>query len=96
MPEYVNAVREINPDATVIIVGMYNPFKGRTLEFEGKYLPVGDLLDKVVDFAALHAKVYSSLTKKVIYVAAPDVENVNNGQPMTMFEFVGAIIAVSK
>ncbi len=93
MPEYVNAVRQINPDATILVVGMYNPFKGRSLEFEGKTLPIGDILDTVVDFATLHSKVYSSLTEKVIFVEAPEVENVNKGPSMGIVEFAGAILA---
>lgn len=93
MPEYVNAIREINPDAKIIIVGMYNPFKGRSLEFEGKSLPIGDLLDEVVGLATVHAKAYSSLTENVIFVEAPDVENVNKGPSMSVIEFVGAISA---
>ncbi len=93
MPEYVNAVREINPDAKILVVGMYNPFKGRSLEFDGKTLPIGDILDKVVDFATLHSTVYGSLTENVIFVKAPEVENVNNGQNMGVIEFVGAIKA---
>ncbi len=93
MPEYVNAVREINPDAKILVVGMYNPFKGRSLEFDGKTLPIGDILDKVVDFATLHSKVYGSLTENVVFVEAPEVENVNNGQNMSVIEFAGAILA---
>ena len=93
MPEYINAVRAINPDAKILVVGMYNPFKGRSLEFEGNTLPIGDMLDTIVDFSALHAKVYSSLTENVIYVAAPEVENVNKGATMTVVEFAGAIMA---
>ena len=93
MPEYVNAVRQINPEAKILVVGMYNPFKGRGLEFDGSVLPIGDVLDKVVDFATLHSKVYGSLTENVIFVEAPEVTNVNNGKNMGVVEFVGAIMA---
>ncbi|MBQ8860052.1 MAG: hypothetical protein IJ015_01780 [Ruminococcus sp.] len=93
MPEFVNAVREINPDAKVIIVGMYNPFKGRSLDFSGKSLPVGEYLDKVVEAATLHATVYSSLTENVIFVEAPEVENVNKGETMGVVEFIGAVMS---
>ena len=93
MPEYVNAVRQINPEAKILVVGMYNPFKGRSLEFDGSVLPIGDVLNKVVDFATLHSKVYGSLTENVIFVEAPEVANVNNGKNMGVVEFVGAIMA---
>lgn len=93
MPEYVNAIRKINPDATVLVVGMYNPLKGRSVDFDGKLIPIGDLLDKVVRAATIHASMYCSLTEKVIYVEAPDVENVKVGDTMSMVEFVGAVMA---
>ena len=93
MPEYVNAIREINPDALVLVVGMYNPFKGRSLVFEDKNIPIGDYLDKVVYAATVHARVYSALTENVIFVEAPDVENVKKGDEMEIIEFVGAVMA---
>lgn len=93
MPEYVNAIRAINPDATVLVVGMYNPLKGRNVDFNGKPLPIGDMLDEVVKAATIHSKVYCSLTEKVILVEAPDVENVKLGDTMTVVEFVGAVMA---
>lgn len=93
MPEYVNAIREINPEAKVLIVGTYNPFKGRTLVFDGKEIPLGEYLDKVVDITTLHSTVYSSLTENVILVEAPNVENASKGDKMEIIEFVGAIMA---
>lgn len=93
MPEYVNAIRAINPDATVLVVGMYNPLKGRSIDFNGKPLPIGDMLDQVVKAATIHSKVYCSLTEKVILVEAPEVENVKLGDTMTIIEFTGAVMA---
>ena len=92
MPEYVNAVRAINPDAKIIIVGMYNPLKDVTLEVsEDKILPIGEYLDKVVEAATLHAKVYSLVTENVILVEAPDVKNVNTDLSLNLFQFAVAV-----
>ncbi|MBQ8539574.1 MAG: dockerin type I repeat-containing protein [Ruminococcus sp.] len=93
MPEYVNAIREINPDAKVIVVGTYNPFKGRTLVFDGKSIAIGEYLEKVVKATTIHSKVYCSLTENVIFVEAPEVENASKGNEMEIVEFVGAIMA---
>ncbi|MBQ8056834.1 MAG: hypothetical protein IJ275_00695 [Ruminococcus sp.] len=93
MPEYVNAIREVNPEAKILVVGTYNPFKGRSLIFDGKTIPIGEYLDKVVELTTLHSTVYSSLTENVIFVEAPDVENVNKGEQMEIVEFVGAVMA---
>lgn len=93
MPEYVNAIREINPDAKVIVVGTYNPFKGRTLVFDGKSIAIGEYLEKVVKATTIHSKVYCSLTENVVFVEAPEVENASKGNEMEIVEFVGAIMA---
>lgn len=91
MPEYVNAVRAINPDAKIIVVGMYNPLKDVTLELSAdKILPIGEYLDKVVEAATLHAKVYSLVTENVILVEAPDVKNANNDTSLNLLQFVVA------
>lgn len=92
MPEYVNAIREINPDAKIIIVGMYNPLKDVTLEIsETQIVPIGEYLDKVVEAATLHANVYSLVTENVILVEAPDVENANKDTSLNMLQFVVAV-----
>ena len=93
MPEYVNAIRAINPDAKILVVGMYNPLKGRNIDFNGTPLPIGDMLDEVVKAATIHSKVYCSLTENVILVEAPEVENVKLGDTMTMIEFAGAVMS---
>ena len=92
MPEYVNAVRTINPDAKIVIVGMHNPLKDVTLEISAdKILPIGEYFDKVVEAATLHAKVYSLVTENVILVEAPDVKNANNDLTLNLFQFAVAI-----
>jgi hypothetical protein len=92
MPEYVNAVREINPDAKIIIVGMYNPLKDVTLELsETQIIPIGDYLDKVVEAATLHSTVYSLVTENVIFVEAPQVENANKDTSLNLLQFTVAV-----
>ncbi|MBQ7133053.1 MAG: hypothetical protein IJO20_01005 [Ruminococcus sp.] len=93
MPEFVNSILAINPDAKVLVVGTYNPFEGRSLEFNGKTLAIGDILDEVVKATTIHDRAYSALTENVIFVEAEDVENVNNGEPMDIVEFAGAVMA---
>lgn len=92
MPEYVNAVREINPDAKIVIVGMYNPLKDVTLELsETQIIPIGDYLDDVVDAATLHSTVYSLVTENVIFVEAPEVENANKDTSLNLLQFTVAV-----
>lgn len=92
MPEYVNAVRKINPDAKIVIVGMYNPLNDVTLELsETQLIPIGEYLDNVVDAATLHSTVYSLVTENVIFVEAPDVENANKDTSLNLLQFTVAV-----
>lgn len=92
MPEYVNAVREINPDAKIVIVGMYNPLKDVTLEIsETQILPIGEYLDNVVEAATLHSNVYSLVTENVLFVEAPEVKNANNDTSLNLLQFTVAV-----
>lgn len=74
-PEAVNAIHEINPDAQVIIVGMYNPLAGTTFTINSQELPVGEYVDSIVELSNLHYLTYAVLTDNTIYVEAPAVEN---------------------
>ena len=74
LPEVVNAIHDINADAVVVVVGMYNPFAGTVLTYEGTSVALGDYVDYLVDGANLHGLVYAMLSGNCIYVAAPDAE----------------------
>lgn len=74
MPKLVKAVRAINADAVVIMVGMYNPLENVTVEIQGMPIPVGGFIDYLVDLVAVHGLGYAMLTQDVIYVHAPAVE----------------------
>ncbi|MBQ8835844.1 MAG: cell wall-binding repeat-containing protein [Oscillospiraceae bacterium] len=74
MPQLVQAVREINEDAVVIMVGMYNPLENVTVDVKGVSIEIGDYIDYLVDLVAVHGLGYAMLTQDAIYVNAPAVE----------------------
>lgn len=74
LPELVNAIHEINPEALVIIVGQYNPFDGVTLSMDGADIELGEYIDYLVSAAAVHATAYCMLTGNAIYVDAPNAQ----------------------
>ena len=74
MPELVNAIREINPDATVIVVGNHNPMPGTSIVVGDTELPIGDYVDYVVDAADIHGILTAMIGDGAIYVEANDVD----------------------
>ena len=73
-PEVIDAIKAINADAQVVIVGMYNPFENAVLAVEGVEVPVGEFVGLLVDLANVNYTAYAMTTGKAIYVDAPAVE----------------------
>jgi len=73
-PEAVNAIKAINPEAQVIIVGMYNPLAGMVIDVNGTEVALGDYVDYLIAASNAHYFGYALLTGNAIYVDAPDVE----------------------
>lgn len=72
LPGVVSAIREVNEDAVVIIVGQHNAFAGTTLAFEGVEIDLGEYVDYLVTGAAVYGIGYCMITGDAIYVEAPD------------------------
>lgn len=83
LPALINAIRAVNTDAVVIIVGQYNPMDGVVLEFGGMFgaplvtLDIADYINYLVDGVAAHGIAYSMITGDAIFVAAPQVDTDN-------------------
>ena len=92
-PEAVNAIHEINPDAQVVIVGMYNPLAGTTFEMNDQQLPVGEYIDSIVKLSNLHYLTYAVLTDNTVYVDAPAVENNVEAGEMTTAQLLRLLLA---
>lgn len=74
LPEVVNAIRDINEEAVVVVVGMNNPFRGTILTMDDVSLNLGDYVEYLVKGANMHGVVYAVRTGNCIYVAAPEAE----------------------
>ncbi len=70
----VEAVHAINPDAQVVLVGMYNPMDGVVIQIGEDELNIGSYLDYLVDAANAYALGYAMIVPETIYVDAPAVE----------------------
>ena len=74
MPTVIGTIREINPDAVVIIVGMYNPLADATLKFENVSIEIGDYLDYLLEGADVYGTGFCMLYPNAIYVSAPEAQ----------------------
>ena len=87
-PELVNAIREINEEALIVMVGMYDPLDGVVLDLDGTEIAIGDYVGYLVDVTNVHATGYAMLTGEAIYVDAPDVETSNDVASYELIPFV--------
>lgn len=73
-PTVVGSIHEINPDALVVIVGMYNPLAGVSVKLSStETIEIGDYVQKLIDLANMETLAYAMLAPNTIYVDAPNV-----------------------
>ena len=73
-PAVVGSIHEINPDALVVIVGMYNPLAGVSVRLSStETIEIGDYVQKLIDLANMETLAYAMLAPNTIYVDAPNV-----------------------
>ncbi|MBQ5886965.1 MAG: dockerin type I repeat-containing protein, partial [Clostridia bacterium] len=73
-PMVVGSIHEINPDALVVIVGMYNPLAGVSVRLSStETIEIGDYVQKLIDLANMETLAYAMLAPNTIYVDAPNV-----------------------
>jgi len=88
LPKVIQTVNAINPDALVVIVGMYNPLDGVVVDHEGTELAVGEYVQYLINATNAEALLVAMLTGDAIYVDAPDVEVSNTKTEMTTMQFL--------
>lgn len=84
LPALVNAIREVNADAVIVIVGQYNPIEGVVLEMGGASLDLSEYIGYFVDAVAVHGIGYAMITGDAIFVEAPEVETSNTDMSWSM------------
>ncbi len=77
MPVLVGAIHEINPDAVVVIVGMYNPLSDVSFDTGDGIIELGEYVDYLVEAVAVHGLAYAMISGNAIYVDARDVQTGN-------------------
>ena len=86
LPLLITEIKEINPEAVVIIVGMYNPLTGASFSMNGETIEIGSYLDYLVGAAAAHGIAYALMSGDCIYVDARHVVTNNTDKELSAVE----------
>ena len=65
-------IRVINPDAEILMVGMYNPLQGVSVKVGEDVINVGELFDYVIAASNIYCTAYAAVSNTVSFVAVPD------------------------
>lgn len=91
MPLLLNDISNMNDDAVVAIVGMFNPFKGVNLNIAGVSLPMGHLVETLVEVTDIYNLTYAMLTCNGIFVNLGNgTTTINTKTEMSLFEMINA------
>lgn len=87
LPMLAAAVHEINPEAVIVIVGMYNPLKDATVVIGDASFDISDYIDYLVEAVAVHGMAYSLISGNSIYVDARDVNTASAGATLDLGDY---------
>lgn len=91
MPLLLNDISNMNDDAVVAIVGMFNPFKGVELNIAGVSLPMGYLVETLVEVTDIYNLTYAMLTNNGTFVNLGNgTTTINTKTEMSLFEMINA------
>ncbi len=79
--ELAEYIHEINPNALVVIVGTYNELDNIEIIYREMVLPLGGLVQYLIDAANLETLGYAAISENTAYIAAPEVETIYESQP---------------
>ena len=79
----INDILELNPDTTIVIVGMYNPFRNVKLSADSVF--TGDYMGRmVVDPVNIYLRTLAASYSNVYYASVPDTETYYDIKDITM------------
>ena len=75
-PALVEAVREVNPNALIVLVGTYNDLEGVVVDVNGSEVNIGKYAEYLIYAANLENLLQAIHGENIVYVHAPDVETI--------------------
>ncbi len=93
--EYINAV---NPEAEIMLVGMYNPVNGLKLDVDGEIIDMAELVEYAIDAADLYYLACALIYDNVTFINLTDTETafVENVIPVSGQMNIGQLISAVK
>lgn len=85
----IEAIKTINPEAKIVMLGMYNTLNGVTVVMNGETIDLGELFDYVVEAVDVYNLVYAIISDNVTIVdisdAAVDAAELNMDEIMALY-----------
>lgn len=92
MPLLLNDISNMNEDAVVVIVGMYNPLKGVSLNVGGASIPMGVFVETLVETTDIYNLTYAMLTCNGIFANMGNkVTTVNGKADLALFDLINTV-----
>lgn len=92
LPVLVEEVRNLNANAVVLVVGMYNPMDGVTITFNGMQMNLSGYIHDLVNVASLNVANYCTDSGNAVYVDAQNVDTVNQKTELGMPDLMGMMM----
>ena len=90
----INAVRAINADAKLVIVGMYNAIDDLAITLEdGTVVALGEYVDYFVNLADAQALTYALVTENTAFANIQDTEAFVDGVELELLDYVNVLLA---
>lgn len=92
MPLLLNDISNMNEDAVVVIVGMYNPLKGVSLNVGGVSIPMGIFVETLVETTDIYNLTYAMLTCNGIFAnMGNNVTTVKGSADLALFDLINTV-----
>lgn len=94
----IEAIQKINPDALLVVLGMYNPLVGMTATSGGETIDIGELFEYLITVTKMYYTLYAVLDGDMVYVDVSEAEiggldiNVNLDDTASLMGLVGKLM----
>ena len=92
LPKTIAAIREINEDAVLVVVGLDNPLEGATISHNSRTVGIDKLTDAIVAVTDIYTLCYAVLASNCTFVAAPNAANDAEGTDITVENLVATMM----
>lgn len=90
LPHVIEHIRDVNDEAIIVIVSMYNPLNDISVVVNDHEMPLNVLIEALVETTGLYSLTYAMLNCDVIFVEAEGVETENTDAEMSLSELLTA------